>query len=118
MGGFERNSGWGGWDIIVLVCIIGFVIWVARPNLSSNGRLQPYFVCINNLCQLTAAKNVWVYEQHLTKDEIVTMDQLTNCLRPPVIRKCPSGGIYKIGKVGESVTCSLGTNANPPHVFR
>ena len=120
MGESEQKSGRVYWffEKAVLICLIGFFIWVAMPNLVSNGRHQPSFVCINNLLQLDGAKNVLIYEHYLTNGEIVTMNQLTNYLRPPVIRKCPSGGIYTIGKVGEPVTCSLGTTVTPAHVLR
>jgi hypothetical protein len=36
---------------------------------------------------------------------------------PNGIPKCPAGGTYTIGKVGEPPTCSLGTNVTPAHVF-
>ncbi len=31
--------------------------------------------------------------------------------------KCPAGGIYSIGKIGESPTCLLGATVSPSHVL-
>jgi hypothetical protein len=31
--------------------------------------------------------------------------------------KCPSGGTYTIGKIGDKPTCSLGTTVTPAHVL-
>jgi hypothetical protein len=70
---------------------------------------------INNLRQVDVAKNQWALESN----DVVTI----NDIRPYIeldakgnLPKCPSGGIYTIGKIGEPRTCSLGTNVIPAHV--
>jgi len=85
--------------------------------------------CINNLRQIDAAKNEWTLEHNAKSNDVVTV----NDMRPYIERernnpfikldakgnlpKCPSGGIYSIGKIGEPPTCSLGTTVTPAHVL-
>jgi general secretion pathway protein G len=110
----------------VVVCLLGLFAFVAIPNHVSDGRNGPggkSNACINNLRQIDAAKNEWALEH----------DSKSNDIRPYIERernnpfikldakgnlpKCPSGGIYSIGKIGEPPTCSLGTTVTPAHVL-
>jgi len=81
------------------------------------------------LRQIDAAKNEWALKHNAKSNDVVTI----NDIRPYIERernnafikldakgnlpKCPSGGIYTIGKIGEPPTCSLGTNVYPAHVL-
>jgi len=64
-------------------------------------------VCINNLRQIDAAKNQFALEKGKTNGDPVTEADITPYLRGGVLPKCPSGGTYTIGKVGENPTCSI-----------
>ena len=80
-------------------------------------KIYPYNVCINNLREIDIAKQEWVLAHNATNGEAVTANQLTNYLLHAVMPKCPSGGTYKIGKIGENPTCSVGATVTPAHVL-
>jgi hypothetical protein len=85
--------------------------------------------CINNLRQIDAAKNEWALEHNAKSNDVVTVNDIRPYIEHernnPFIKldakgnlpKCPSGGIYSIGKIGEPPTCSLGTTVTPVHVL-
>ncbi len=110
------------WEILVLVFIIGFVAWLATPNFV-NPKTGPAWDanrCINNLRQIDAAANQFALEHGKTNGEAIHFpDDLTPYIKlnsawkiPP----CPSGGVYRISKVGELPTCTLST-ATPAHAL-
>jgi hypothetical protein len=108
-----------------LACLlVGLVAFVIVPNHVGDGRNGPVgksFQCINNLRQIDAAKNEWALENRKTNGDVCTEGDIKPLIHPSANGKplkCPSGGKYTIGKVGEPPTCSLGTNVNPPHVLQ
>ena len=68
--------------------------------------------CINNLRQIDAAKNQFALEKGKKNGDAITEADITPYIRGGVLPKCPSGGTYTIGKVGENPTCSI-----PGHVL-
>jgi hypothetical protein len=118
----ENNSGFGFKEVVVLVCIIGFLAWVAKPNFISNGHHQPQFICINNLRQIDGAINEWALEKGKTNGAVVVENEIKAFIKlgpDGQLPKCPLGGKYVFGKIGiyPQVTCSLGTNVVPAHVL-
>ncbi len=91
----------------------------------------PYFIkarstsaanaCINNLRQIDAAAQEFALERNLkTGDKINFPDDLTPYIKlnsQGKIPPCPQGGIYSIKKVGDTPTCSLGTNGSWSHIL-
>ena len=72
--------------------------------------------CVNNLRQLQAAKEEWALENGETNGTFVTVGDITPYVqldRNGNIPKCPEGGTYILGRVGEDVRCSLGTSDWP-----
>ena len=66
--------------------------------------------CIANLRQMQGAKDQWVTENHKTKDDIPSdADLFGPDLYVRTKPRCPEGGVYSLGRVGEGPTCSLGT---------
>jgi outer membrane lipoprotein-sorting protein len=63
--------------------------------------------CINNLRQIDAAKNEWALEKGKANGTLVTEADITPYIMGGVLPKCPAGGTYTIGKVGEKPTCSI-----------
>ena len=109
------------YEIVLLVCIVGFLVALVLPNFSGSHPTSPANACINNLRQIDAAANQFALEHNLTNgDAIKFPDDLTNYIkltRAGKIPPCPSGGIYSIKKVGDVPTCSLGTNVPQAHVL-
>lgn len=120
MGASEnKSSGFDPLVWLVITVLVGFLAYIllAPSHYHDTGTLSATITCINNLRDINAAKNEWALENGKTNGVVVVANQLTNYLHHGIMPKCPSGGVYTIGKVGELPTCSLGTNVNPPHVL-
>jgi hypothetical protein len=118
----NSGSGFGYTEIIILVCIIGFIVWIAIPNFNHDGHNSPTLRCINNLRQIDGAINEWAMENGKTNGVIVTGNDIKPYLKlgpDGQLPKCPMGGKYVLGKIGvyPHVTCSLGTAVIPAHAL-
>lgn len=72
--------------------------------------------CINNLRQIDAAKNEFALEKGKKNGDPVTEADIKPYIKLDAsgnIPKCPGGGTYTIGKVGEKPTCSIAGHALP-----
>jgi hypothetical protein len=109
-------------DIAAWVVAIAFTGLLAFAIVIPN--LQPALVnssnaCINNLRQIDGAKNEWALETSKTNGTVATEDDIKPYIKLDSngdLPKCPQGGNYTIGKVGEPPTCSLG-KTNLTHVL-
>jgi hypothetical protein len=94
------------WAII----FIPMMMAIAIPNFVKARDTSMQNACINNLRQIDAAKNEWALENNKTNGAPVTEADIKPYikLRPNEdFLKCPAGGIYTIGAVGEIPTCSV-----------
>ena|ERR1017187_2125021 len=117
----KSNPAFGLREIIVLICVIGFFAWIAIPNFIRVRATSSQNPCINNLRQIDAAAYQFALEYDKTNGEAINFpNDLTPYIKLNSVGKipgCPQGGIYHIGKVGETPTCSLGTTVTPPHIL-
>ena len=89
--------------IVVGCLVVGIAILL--PNLvEPPGGQKPS--CINNLRQIKGAEDQWAVDQHKTTNDAPTWDDLRDYFKsvPP---KCPNGGTYTLGRIGELPTCSI-----------
>jgi len=109
--------------IVFLVCVGVLLILAGLLNWSvhRSSRVNPALACINNLRQIDAAANQFTLEHQLTNGSPINFpSDLTPYIKLNSAGKipgCPQGGIYRISKVGDSPTCSLGTTVTPAHVL-
>ena len=105
-------------DVVAWVVAIAFIgllsFAIVVPNLAKQTTsAQP---CIINLRELDSAKKQWALVNGKTNGTVCAENDLKQFVKLDSngnLPKCPEGGIYTIGKVGEPVTCSLGkTNRN------
>ena len=93
------------------------VLAIVIPNVVKQPRnVRP---CIINLRELDSAKQQWALENGKTNGVVCTENDVKQFVKLDSkwnLPKCPQGGKYSIGKVGEPVTCSLG-KTNPAHVL-
>lgn len=89
--------------VVLLAAGVGR-LYYARTATASNA-------CVNNLRLIASAKDQWALERHKTTNDLPKWDDL----RPYVgfgpnnlLPRCPSGGTYTIGRVGDAPTCSIG----------
>jgi hypothetical protein len=117
----DSDPAWERTIVMGALCFlaVGFCYLFIVPNRSGS-HTSPANVCINNLCQIEAAKNEWALVNEKTNGTVVTADDITPYIvlnRYSKIPPCPSGGTYTIGGIGELPTCSIGTNSSQPHVL-
>jgi hypothetical protein len=71
-------------------------------------------VCIGNLRQIDAAKDMWALEHHKQNGDVPTEADLKEYIAPgQSFSVCPSGGTYVISAVGVLPTCSIPGHAIP-----
>ncbi len=72
-------------------------------------------VCIHNLRQIDGAKQIFALETGRSNGPVdpAEVDRWYFHGRSP---RCPSGGSYFYGDIGQTPVCSLSTNAAPPAV--
>jgi hypothetical protein len=96
---------------IVAVVILAGLIVVVLPNFLRPRTHSAQNACINILRQLDGAKQQWALENHKTTNDIPTLDDIKPYIKlnsRGEIPRCPDGGIYIPGRVGESPKCSVG----------
>ena len=74
---------------------------------SSSPAVNQRNACISNLRQIDGAKNEWALENGKANGTPVTAADIAPYIQGGVLPKCPAGGTYTIGKVGEKPTCSI-----------
>lgn len=107
-------TGYAGLALILLM------VPIAIPNFVKARATSQANACINNLRLMDAAKNEWALENGKTNGTPVTVVDIKPYIKPDAsgnLPKCPAGGTYTIGVVGEPPTCSLGTTVTPAHVL-
>ncbi|HKW29203.1 MAG TPA: hypothetical protein VJT54_07705 [Verrucomicrobiae bacterium] len=102
---------------VTLVSIAGavpFLAAIAIPNFGGGSRTSPQNACINNLRYLDWAKDEWATNKHKTNGSVSWNDilpYLTNIQKEQGRKvgtpRCPGGGIYTLGDVGEPPKCSI-----------
>jgi hypothetical protein len=86
------------------------------PSASSSTEVSQRNACINNLRQIDAAKNEFALEKGKKNGDPVTEADIKPYIKLDAsgnLPKCPAGGKYTIGKVGELPTCSIPGHALP-----
>jgi hypothetical protein len=97
--------------LLPAVAVPGMLAAIAIPNFVKARATSQQNACINNLRQIDAAKNEWALEKGKKIGDVPTEADLTPYVVVPghAFPKCPAGGTYTIGAVGEPPTCSLNT---------
>jgi hypothetical protein len=88
----------------------------ATPNAAGAAQNRQRNACINYLRQFDAAKNQWALEKGKKNGDAVTEADIKPYLKLDAqgnLPKCPGGGTYTLGKVGEKPTCSIPGHALP-----
>ena len=108
-------------SIALSVFFVPMMLAIAIPNFVKARATSQANACINNLRQIDAAANEFALEHGKTNGEAIHFpDDLTPYIKlnsQGKIPACPAGGTYSIKNVGETPTCSLGTNVTPAHVL-
>lgn len=103
------------------IAILGILAAIAIPNfLMARGKAQAK-MCINNLSYIEQVKQMYADENGLVSGSTIPSegnngkddgDGIPDVLEKyfDTAPRCPSGGKYNIGAIGEKPTCSIGDN--------
>jgi hypothetical protein len=88
------------------IAVIGLAAAVPCFVAPPARRTSPLNACINNLHQIDGAKEEWALEGRYTVGAKPSEADLAKFIRHGMNR-CPSGGVYHIGEIGQNPTCSV-----------
>jgi hypothetical protein len=93
----------GAVAVFVIAGIVGLLptFTRARTTTASNA-------CVNHLRQIEAAKAHWAQDNSQTTNDSPSWDAIRPYLGRDEVPRCPDGGRYVLGRVGELPRCSLG----------
>jgi len=97
-------------------------IWICSVFLVAAGAFLFWFYgrthdggiresCMNNLRQIDGAKHSWSLESRKATNDVTHWEDIRPYLGRGTVGEilvCPNGGIYILGRVGESPRCSIG----------
>ena len=91
--------------VVALVVVVLAVTVVppfirARSTSASNA-------CVNHLRQIGGAKEQWAVDNRKTTNDIPSWDDIKPYLWHEEVPRCPDGGTYILGRVGDPPRCSL-----------
>jgi len=80
-------------------------------------RATRHACCICELEQIAGAKQAWAIQYNKTTNDIPTLADLQPIIFPgrkdePLVFRCPKGGTYTVGRVGEAPRCSIGGSSH------
>jgi prepilin-type N-terminal cleavage/methylation domain-containing protein len=96
-------------EIMIVVLIIGILLSIAVPNFMKARDTSRSNSCVDNLREISSAKEQAAMALHLNDTDTPTQDQLT----PDYIKSWPAepqGGTYGINDMNTNPTCSIGGN--------
>lgn len=85
---------------------VGLMAAIAIPSFVKARTTSQKNACINNLRIIDSAKEQWAMAERLQDGDDVDPEGAAQYMRGAKIPKCPSGGTYTLGVIGEDPTCS------------
>lgn len=99
------ESSLGGSAAFMAPAMLSLTASVAVPAFSQAREASQRNACINNMRRIEAAKDMWAIENNQPTGSAPTRADLEEYLEE--WPECPDGGVYTLGKVGESPSCSV-----------
>jgi hypothetical protein len=104
---------------VIALIFLGFIIAIVIPNFIRFRQVSVANACVNYLREIDVAKNEWALKTGKKDGDICTEDDIRPYTRLDSkgnFPRCPDGGVYTLGKIGENPTCSFG-KTNSLHVL-
>lgn len=97
------------WPYFFIVPVILLLAAMAIPNYVKARTHASPNACVNNLRQIDGAKEQWALENKKPRGALVTPADgpAVNAYIKGGDPRCPSGGSYTYGPIGDSPTCSI-----------
>jgi hypothetical protein len=106
----ERFTKGGLW---ICVSFVGLAALSLDPHLMLKSVVTAQNICINRARELETAKAEWALSTGATNGTVVTWNNIAPYFTNG-FPKCPEGGTYNLGKVGEPVLGSILGHRLPP----
>jgi type II secretory pathway pseudopilin PulG len=100
---------------MIVILIIGLLLAMAIPNWLNTRENSRQKACINNLTEISDAKDIWAADTKAVDGATPTSTDLA----PTYIKVfpiCPASGSYTINTLGVAPTCSY-TTGQWPHIL-
>ncbi len=107
----SRKAGFTLVEVVVLLAIVVLLVTLAVPNYFQERRRVQREACVEQLRQISAAKDRWAKETQKPAGAVVPPAELARLLKRGVLPVCPADGAYSINPIGTAPTCSLGATA-------
>src|ERR1700722_9155011 len=110
-------------EIMIVVTIIGLLAAIAIPNFVHSRAKSQATACINNMRQIDSAIQQFAMETGKAPGDTINFpSDLTPYIKlnsTSSIPGCPANGGYTAQPVSStpSVTCSLSSTVDPPHIL-
>jgi prepilin-type N-terminal cleavage/methylation domain-containing protein len=98
----SQKSGFTLVEIMIVVAIIGLLAAIAIPSFVNARTKSQTNACINNLRQISGAKDQYALDKSGTAPTAVGDLVTTYITKTPT---CPAAGTYTIGALGTDPTC-------------
>lgn len=101
-------------EIMIVLLIIGVLLAMSLPNFVRSRENTQTNICLNNLRQISAAKNQWAVEENHGTTEVPALSDLTAYFKGGTAKVfCPQdpsksfGASYEIQPVGTEPICKI-----------
>ena len=95
-------------SIVIAILFVAIVLIICYRTFSVARSEKSSMPCVNNLRQISAAKNSWALDNHKSTNNTPTWNDILPYLNQSKMLVCPQVGTYTIGQVGSPPTCSIG----------
>lgn len=116
---FTGNGNQSGGKVLAAATVVpvsGMLAAIAIPNFVKARGVAQKNTCINNLRLIDGAKQQWALEKNKKETDVPTWTDIQPYIssgRSAKRPRCPNGGEYSIGSVGEHPQCSIPGHALP-----
>ncbi|MEN6371671.1 MAG: prepilin-type N-terminal cleavage/methylation domain-containing protein [Armatimonadota bacterium] len=102
----HRSFGFTLLEMMIVLLIISTLLMIAIPSYLTVRANSQECLCCTHLRHLQDAKERWAMENKKKNTDTPAFDDLIPAYLKE-IPKCPCGGEYKLGSVGENTTCTI-----------